>query len=247
MGQFSFMYADRNNMENVTYREEAYVLLPGGKESIHASYDLYGNFGRHDIYDVVVDMNRQHITEDMLCDVRSYPGKREHISARLMQGGYSDEEILEALSKEGYEGTALREWKRNLGISIACYDEDNASLPYPIKITKEPADYDSVPPSKADPTQGCEKTAFEVKNTLEETVESFIRFEDAFHCGAWEKTPEEIIKHDLDKICQHLNHLGYCYCISTNLAPSTPWQVSAQYETDLSVRWTCLRTSTITG
>ena len=48
------------------------------------------------------------------------------------------------------------EYKRELGILIACYDEDNASLKYPIKITYDAnAVYEDCKPSLGDPNQGC--------------------------------------------------------------------------------------------
>ena len=37
---------------------------------------------------------------------------------------------------------------------MACYDQDNASLMYPIKITTEALEYDTVSASKSDPHQG---------------------------------------------------------------------------------------------
>ena len=44
---------------------------------------------------------------------------------------------------------------RYVGIDIACYDEQNASLPYPIKITHDPdAVYEDCDPSPSDPYQG---------------------------------------------------------------------------------------------
>ena len=44
---------------------------------------------------------------------------------------------------------------RNVGIHIACYDEQNASLRYPIKITHDPhAVYEDCPASPNDPNQG---------------------------------------------------------------------------------------------
>ena len=51
------------------------------------------------------------------------------------------------------------EWKpdeeiRSIGINIACYDEDNASLKYPIKITRHECEYDSVDASNGCPNQG---------------------------------------------------------------------------------------------
>ena len=46
---------------------------------------------------------------------------------------------------------------RYIGIALACYDEDNETLPYPIKITYNPnAVYEDCIPSKSDPNQGWE-------------------------------------------------------------------------------------------
>ena len=49
-----------------------------------------------------------------------------------------------------------KEWKRYIGIDISCYDEQNESIPYPIKITTKPMEYENVKPSKSDPNQGWE-------------------------------------------------------------------------------------------
>lgn len=49
-----------------------------------------------------------------------------------------------------------KDWKREIGIDIACYDDQNASIPYPIKITSKEMDYEVVNPSKGDPNQGWE-------------------------------------------------------------------------------------------
>lgn len=47
-----------------------------------------------------------------------------------------------------------RDWKRYIGIDIACYDEQNESIPYPIKITTREMEYENVKPSESDPNQG---------------------------------------------------------------------------------------------
>jgi hypothetical protein len=53
-----------------------------------------------------------------------------------------------------YEGREISCPLRYLGIDIACYDEDNASLPFPIKITTAPYNYEDMGPSESDPNQG---------------------------------------------------------------------------------------------
>lgn len=68
--------------------------------------------------------------------------------------------LIAHLKKElGDKFAPYRTEIRNIGIDIACYDEDNASLPYPIKITSKKTGicYEELPPSKWDPEQGlCE-------------------------------------------------------------------------------------------
>lgn len=50
---------------------------------------------------------------------------------------------------------------RGKGIDIACYDDQNAALKYPIKITSEPMRYADAAPSKGDPNQGWHEDAYE--------------------------------------------------------------------------------------
>ena len=39
---------------------------------------------------------------------------------------------------------------------MSCYDEDNAALEYPIKVTTREMEYEEVAPSLGDPNQGWE-------------------------------------------------------------------------------------------
>lgn len=56
--------------------------------------------------------------------------------------------------KQAYPKRTCIEY-RSIGIEIACYDEDNAALPYPIKIAKRKTSiYEKCPPSIGDPDQG---------------------------------------------------------------------------------------------
>lgn len=43
---------------------------------------------------------------------------------------------------------------RYIGIEIACYDDQNMNLPYPIKLVEQPIPYPEAIPSKKDPWQG---------------------------------------------------------------------------------------------
>lgn len=51
------------------------------------------------------------------------------------------------------------DFKREIGINIACYDEDNAALKYPVKITfDENAVYEDCAPSLSDAEQGWDSS-----------------------------------------------------------------------------------------
>ena len=55
-----------------------------------------------------------------------------------------------------YEGKPITCELRWLGIVMACYDEDNFALEYPIKITTKEMEYENARPSEGDPNQGWE-------------------------------------------------------------------------------------------
>lgn len=115
--------------------------------------------------------------------LENYGGLWDCDKARLKRQGYSDAEIQKKdmqIQRQYYEAACKRlqeekqaiadfcnhvsdaimkerygkEYLRNIGILFACYDEDNLSLDYPIKITSGPMDYASAKPSLSDPHQG---------------------------------------------------------------------------------------------
>ena len=67
---------------------------------------------------------------------------------------------------------------RLIGILMACYDEDNAQLLYPIKITSKPISYESALVSKSDPRQGFSDDEFEDEEEFEDEYED--EYEDEF-------------------------------------------------------------------
>ena len=149
MGQFSWIYSDTGKQVINGKVADTYLLVPEefhnkyGKEIYESCYDGYGNFGSHDVYELIPEWNRSMIPE---------------ILRRIKKGTWkcSTEPIDVANLKSYYLGRAITCELRWLGIIMACYDEDNFALEYPIKITSEPMDYKDARPSYSDPDQGWE-------------------------------------------------------------------------------------------
>lgn len=154
MGQFSWIYADTHKQMIDDKRKDSYLLIPPkfqrkyGKSIVTHCYDGYGRFGEHDEYDVyalVAEFNRDFIPDLLLMEKRGeWNCPLDHlVSAETLLSYYSGEECeFETI--------------RSIGITMACYDDDNARLPYPIKITEEVRPYEWTLPSDADPDQGWE-------------------------------------------------------------------------------------------
>lgn len=149
MGQFSWIYSDTNEQVRDNWRADTYLLVPEefqdkyGEYIYEECYDGYGRFGRYDVYDLIAEWNKEMIPEIIR---RSKKGNW-HCSF------YEDDYIN---MENYYNGKPLTdEYElRYIGIKMACYDEDNETLEYPIKITSKPMKYKDVNPSKSDPNQG---------------------------------------------------------------------------------------------
>jgi hypothetical protein len=178
MGSFSWLFADTNNTKNLRANRRGYVACPDGTFICEPCYETYGIFDGKDVYDLVVDWNREFIAENhdhLLPHVHCWTkdGALVRTTYRLkdfpwypvvadLSIPFEDlhDALIAHLKKElGDKFAPYRTEIRNIGIDIACYDEDNASLPYPIKITSKKTGicYEELPPSKWDPEQGlCE-------------------------------------------------------------------------------------------
>ena len=168
----------RTTPKNLRANRRGYVACPDGTFICEPSYETYGIFDGKDIYDLVVDWNRKFIAENpdhLLPHVHCWTkdGALVRTTYRLkdfpwypivadLSIPFEDlhDALIAHLKKElGDKFAPYRTEIRNIGIDIACYDEDNASLPYPIKITSKKTGicYEELPPSKWDPEQGlCE-------------------------------------------------------------------------------------------
>lgn len=149
MGQFSWIYSDTNKQLIDNRRTDTYLLVPEpfqnkyGKAVYTDYYDGYGHFGKYDIYDLIIEWNKEMIPE-IICRIKNgnWHCETRWVDVENLQNFYDGKEI-----------TCERRW---LGIVIACYDEDNFALKYPIKITTKELDYKDVSPSYSDPNQGWE-------------------------------------------------------------------------------------------
>ena len=156
------------------------VLFPeefGGKDS-QIDVTRYADYGRFfdrkthktiDIYELVADWNRRYLAEhpEHILPKRVGRNGSGRVDEFVWYPFYTDlsltkEEVckkwLEAMNagKTG-DDRCPRCWTeyRNIGINIACYNEDNASLKYPVKIARNPESvYEECPPSLNDPWQG---------------------------------------------------------------------------------------------
>lgn len=146
MGQFSWLDCVTGEQIVDDERRDVFVLVPqeyGGGHILEKCYDGYGHFGGVDIYDLVVDWNTKYLAPVL--------EQKDSWNCDWLRDAYLED--FRRLAK----GEPAREHveKRVLGIALACYDNDNARLRYPIKITHDPeAVYEACGISKGDPNQG---------------------------------------------------------------------------------------------
>lgn len=160
MGQFSWLYCDSGKQMIDNKLKDSYLLVPkafGGGRIIERCYNGYGRMGGHDVYDLVADWNREWVKQNP--DYVTYRGDK--LSDYAWYPFYTDLSLSREEVLEKWEGTNDSrlfgyEW-RIIGIDLACYDEDNANIKYPIKIAEyDLSTYESCEPSNSDPNQGWE-------------------------------------------------------------------------------------------
>lgn len=165
MGCFSWMFADKDNEKNLKINHKGYLLLPNGGELKESCYEGYGEFDGQDAYDLVVDWNRKYLSEHPEFEIPQHNRNNDPSTKRADEFVWypyyadlslnRDEVVAKILEdpKAPY-GNRLYDY-RFIGIDIACYDDQNAALPYPIKVvSKRGINYNEVPASKGDPNQG---------------------------------------------------------------------------------------------
>ena len=165
MGQFSWITCDTKRQVIDNKRKDVYVLIPlefSGGHITEPCYDGYGTFGGHDIYDLVADWNKQYVTADILQVPKreqwgTDPDSEDNFSFALDEYKRACRRLdyFKRLPDDVMEMKYGKYFKREIGIDIACRDEQNAALKYPIKIAElKDSVYESCPESKRDPNQG---------------------------------------------------------------------------------------------
>ena len=158
MGYFSWLFCDKNNEENLRIGKKGYVLCPNGTVLEEPCYEGYGDFAGQDIFDLVAAWNRPFLAAHpeflipqpsgrAAVPIKSFDWYNAYANLAL-----SRDEVVETARKAGSDILEYR-W---IGIAIACYNEQNAALPFPIKIAEARRErkYSELPTSKADPEQG---------------------------------------------------------------------------------------------
>lgn len=172
MGYFSWMFANHNNQRNLKIDRKGYLYCPNGTILKEPCYEGYGKFAGQDVYDLVADWNRAFLAQNPDFIIPQHGYFRDEATGELKTAvdkkvsefpwysAYADlsksrEEVIEAWQKATGQPRVCCEW-RIIGIDIACYDDQNAALPYPIKIcsTGRGLRYETLPPSNGDPNQG---------------------------------------------------------------------------------------------
>lgn len=152
-----------------------------GKEGIEGRYDGYGRILMTSIYEVIAFLN--------VCS--SDEGEYDSLtfSNRLSKDTKAVADSFRKLYKEGKVQSREElislldddEQLRYLGIDLACYDEDNARLPYQIKITvHDNVSYEDVPFSMGDPGQGFCKVRVSDKDLYDYHEFEWSDYEDPY-------------------------------------------------------------------
>lgn len=184
MGSFSWMFADTDNDKALEIGRRAYVACPDGTVIYQRNYEGDGMFGGFDIYDLVVDWNKDYISEN---NIRKPSGGRggeikcsQHEIEQYKESCERIRDFISGKPDEYMKEKYGERYKRRIGIDIACYNEDNAALKYPIKICKKRhVEYDLLPASKVDPNQGFggisegERIEIRCRKAIKEAERSF--------------------------------------------------------------------------
>lgn len=169
MGQFSWYTCDTRKRILCNRKKEIYVLIPaeyGGGHIKEMCYDGYGHFGGKDIWELVAEWNQRYlIVEYLKKPTREWYDQsmdktliEEYFQKSMERYKDKCQRLLDY--KNGVSNSDMsqkygKEWKREIGIDIACGNSQNRKIKYPIKIAEAfDAVYETCKYSKRDPKHG---------------------------------------------------------------------------------------------
>lgn len=132
MGQYTWTFANLKR-KKLEYGGKGYIALPYGKFIEEKHYDGYGMFGEFDVYEVVVDLNKDYLDTIYWKLEQMHPNgfwgdDTKEVAILYKESKYK---LIEEYVKAG---KIDEEWKRLIGITISCDAVHNQILPYPLKI-----------------------------------------------------------------------------------------------------------------
>lgn len=159
MGYYTWTLANRTPIElkcggyaarcKLGYYRYGAIVCPDNTLIKEDCYEGYGKFNGQDVYDLVVDWNKDHLTE-----IPNLPGFKPwgdtNAFHAIMEAFQKDDQnaLQAAIEAASVNEPLMRtEWKRTIGIYIAC--ENNHLIPFPIKIVDcvRPKPYNELQPS----------------------------------------------------------------------------------------------------
>lgn len=132
---------DYTAKDKIGYGGFAKIVCPDDTEIIENYYEGYGEFNGKDVYDLVVDWNKEHL-EDIFNNLFQKNPNHWGSHLKTLAVCYQNDdkngmnmEIERLILTEKEQPYFKNEWKRTIGIAIACGEDENKALPFPIKIT----------------------------------------------------------------------------------------------------------------
>lgn len=138
-------FGDYSAADKIRYGSMCFLVCPDDTRILEQAYDGYGLFDGKDAYELVVDWNKQYLMDifkkleaarDSSTQERGYKYVK-HVAQMFVDDKSSaeiDNYIASAVAAGLIAPYIRKDWKRHIGIIIACGD-NNINIPFPLKIT----------------------------------------------------------------------------------------------------------------
>ena len=160
MGYFTWTLANKTprksafgytNSSILKYGSYGAIVCPDNTIIKENAYEGYGKFDGKDIYELVVDWNKNNLPNIVqIPEIANDKFFDDTLKALAIAFANDDTTAIDEILDESYppDNFMRTEWKRSIGIAITC--KYNHLIPYPIKIVNTKSrhkKYDDLPPS----------------------------------------------------------------------------------------------------